>query len=95
MRSENWCFILRPCRNGAEIIHIATGLIVGYPPCPHITYFHDYIKTKYGLEAVYGTRPIPEKYRKAHEKLWTWDSDEWQAIIIPAMNDEKSRLAYN
>ena len=22
--------------NGAEVVHLATGLIVGYPPCPHI-----------------------------------------------------------
>jgi predicted metal-binding protein len=81
--------------NGAEIIHLATGLIVGYPPCPHIAYFHDYIKTKYGLEVVYGTHPIPEKYLKMHEKLGTWTSDDWQAIIKPTMNDEKTRLAYD
>jgi hypothetical protein len=30
-----------------------------------------------------------------HEKLGTWTSDEWQAIIAPTMNDEKTRLAYN
>ena len=23
-------------KNGAEVIHLATGLVVGYPPCPHI-----------------------------------------------------------
>ncbi len=81
--------------NGAEIIHLATGLIVGYPPCPHVVYFHDYIETKYGLEVVYGTHPIPEKYLKMHEELATWDSNEWQTIIIPTMNDKKTRLAYN
>ena len=36
--------------NGAQVIHLATGLIVGYPPCPYITFFHDFIKAKYGLE---------------------------------------------
>jgi predicted metal-binding protein len=81
--------------NGAEIIHLATGLIVGYPPCPHIEYFHDYIETKYGLEVVYGTHPIPEKYLQMHEKLGTWNGDGWQAIVEPTMNDEKTRLAYN
>jgi hypothetical protein len=30
-----------------------------------------------------------------HEKLGTWNSDEWQTIIVPTMNDEKTRLAYN
>ena len=82
-------------KNGAEIIHLATGLVVGYPPCPYLVYFHDYITTKYGLEVVYGTHPIPEKYLKMHKKLATWNSDEWQAIIAPTMNDEKMRLAYD
>lgn len=81
--------------NGAETIHLATGLIVGYPPCPHITYFHDYIKAKYGLEVIYGTHPIPEKYLKMHEKLGTWNSAEWRTIVLPTMNDEKSRRAYD
>ena len=81
--------------NGAEIIHLATGLIVGYPPCPHITHFHDYIETKYGLDVVYGTHPIPEKYLTMHAKLGTWKSGEWPAIIQPTLNDEKTRLAYN
>ena len=26
-------------KNGAEVIHFATGLIVGYPPCPFFDYF--------------------------------------------------------
>lgn len=81
--------------NGAEIIHLATGLIVGYPPCPYITHFRDYIELKYDLEVVYGTHPIPEKYRKMHEKLETWNCAEWQTIIEATMNDEKSRLAYD
>ena len=23
-------------KNGAQVIHLATGLVVGYPPCPNI-----------------------------------------------------------
>ncbi|MBN1959099.1 MAG: CGGC domain-containing protein [Desulfuromonadales bacterium] len=81
--------------NGAQIIHLATGLIVGYPPCPYIVNFHDYIESKYGLEVVYGTHPIPEKYLEMHEKLGTWKSDEWQGIIRATLNDEEMRLAYD
>ncbi|RLB75227.1 MAG: CGGC domain-containing protein [Deltaproteobacteria bacterium] len=81
--------------NGAEVIHLATGLIVGYPPCPYISYFKDYITKKYGLEVVYGTHPIPEKYLKVHKELGTWESAEWQEIIGPTMTDEKTRLAYD
>ena len=82
-------------KNGVQVIHFATGLIVGYPPCPHLTYFYDFIKNRYGLEVVYGTHPIPEKYRIMHEKLKTWDDPEWQKIIEPTMADEKTWLSYD
>lgn len=26
-------------KNGAEVVHLATGLVVGYPPCPYIETF--------------------------------------------------------
>ena len=81
--------------NGAEAIHLATGLVVGYPPCPHITYFHDFIKTRYGLEVVYGTHPIPQKYLDIHTQLQTWSDPEWEEIIQPTLVDEKTRLAHD
>jgi predicted metal-binding protein len=82
-------------KNGAEVIHLATGLVVGYPPCPHIRYFHDYITKKYGLEVVYGTHPIPQKYLEMHDQLKTWADPEWQDIIQPTYADEQTRLSYN
>lgn len=81
--------------NGATVIHLATGLIVGYPPCPYITYFHDFIEKRYGLEVVYGTHPIPQKYLNMHERLGTWVNEEWQDIIRPVLTDEKTRLSYD
>ena len=81
--------------NGADVIHLATGLIVGYPPCPYITYFSDYIKTKYGLEVGYGTHPIPQKYLNMHDQLGTWNDPEWKKIIQPTLVDEKIRLSYD
>ena len=82
-------------KNGATVIHLATGLVVGYPPCPHITHFHDFIKTRYGLEVVYGTHPIPRKYLDMHGRLGTWDAPEWKEIVEPTMADEETRLAYD
>ena len=82
-------------RNGAQVIHLATGLIVGYPPCPHLTYFHDFIKTRYDLEVVYGTHPIPQKYLDMHDQLKTWEDDVWQKIIQPTLADGETRLSYN
>ncbi len=81
--------------NGAEIIHLATGLIVGYPPCPNITYFHDFIKARYNLEVVYGSHPIPQKYLNIHKQLGTWENTKWQKIIKPLLFDENTRLSYD
>lgn len=82
-------------KNGVQVIHLATGLIVGYPPCPYITYFHDFIKSKYGVEVVYGTHPIPQKYYNVHTKLGTWGSSKWKEIIQPVLTSEKTRLSYD
>ncbi|HPR18636.1 MAG TPA: CGGC domain-containing protein [Candidatus Cloacimonadota bacterium] len=82
-------------KNGVQKIHLATGLIVGYPPCPRITYFQDYIEKKYNIEVVYGTHPIPQKYLSMHEKLETWKSDVWQDIIRATLTDEETRRSYD
>ena len=82
-------------KSGAGVVHLATGLVVGYPPCPYITYFKDFIEKRYGLEVVYGTHPIPEKYLIMHTALGTWKESEWKAIIEPTMADPDTRLAYN
>ena len=82
-------------KNEAQVIHLATGLIVGYPPCPYLTYFHDFIKEKFGMEVVYGTHPVPEKYYQTHLALRTWESEEWEKIIDPTLTDETTRLSYD
>ncbi len=82
-------------KNGAQIIHLATGLLVGYPPCPYLAYFHDYITTKYGLEVVYGTHPIPQKYLLTHQQLKTWDGSQWPKILEATLADEATRLEYD
>ena len=82
-------------KNGVDVIHLATGLIVGYPPCPRIDYFQKYIEKKYAIEVVLGTHPIPQKYLEMHEKLGTWNSDRWQEIIKPTLCDLNVRVTYN
>lgn len=81
--------------NGAEVIHLATGLIVGYPPCPHINYFRDFIEKRYGLEVVLGTHPIPQKYLNMHNSLGTWEEPGWEEITGQTMTNEKIRLSYD
>ena len=82
-------------KNGVQVVHLATGMLVGYPPCPHIGNFRDFISRKYGLEVEVGTHPIPQKYYLTHEGLGTWFSPEWQEYIKPTLTDEKTRLAYD
>jgi predicted metal-binding protein len=82
-------------KNGAEVIHLATGLVVGYPPCPYIDHFEDFISEKYKMKVVIGTHPIPQKYYNTHTQLGTWESLEWQVLIAPTLADEATRLAYD
>ena len=82
-------------KNGAEVIHLATGLVVGYPPCPYIETFKNYLENKYNIEVVVGTHPIPEKYLAMHEKLGTWKDPKWQSLLEPTIGDETIRISYN
>ena len=82
-------------KNGAEVIHLATGLVVGYPPCPRLEAFCDFIPAKYQLEVVIGTHPIPQNYYLTHQRLGTWQPIRWQERIQPVLADEQTRLAYD
>jgi len=82
-------------KNGAEVIHLATGLVVGYPPCPYIEHFKQFIEEKYQMKVVVGTHPIPQKYLDTHLSLKTWDSPEWNELLAPTMSDPETRLRYN
>jgi len=77
-------------RNGAEAIHLATGLVVGYPPCPHLDYFVDFIPRRYGVKVVVGTHPIPEKYRRVHAELPSWPRLEAQRELLATAEIRKA-----
>jgi predicted metal-binding protein len=82
-------------KNGAEVIHFATGFVVGYPPCPHIEHFRDFIKQKFKLDVVIGTHPIPQSYYENHTSLGTWATPEWKENIKQVLGDKKMRLKYS
>ena len=82
-------------KNGAEVIHLATCMLVGYPPCEHIEAFNRFIPVKYGLEVAIGSHPIPQNYYLTHQALKTWQSTKWQQRINDALTDEETRLAYD
>ena len=82
-------------KNGAEVIHLATGFLVGYPPCPHLDHFVAMIPKKFGLRVVVGTHPVPRKYWLLHTSLDTWADARWDAHLAPTRADEAMRLAYD
>jgi predicted metal-binding protein len=81
-------------KNGAQVIHLATGLVVGYPPCPYIHTFQRFLEAKYDVRVRVGTHPIPQKYLDMHSRLGTWQDPAWAPLLEPIMGDRKTRNAY-
>jgi len=82
-------------KNGVTHIHFATGFLVGYPPCPYMEHFKNFIPDKFGVKVFFGTHPIPQKYYNTHSKLKTWNTKFLQDSIKPALTDESTRLKYD
>ncbi len=83
-------------RNGAEVIHLATGMVVGYPPCPYIMQFKEFIETKYRIPVVLGTHPIPMKYFLVHRQMSQWDQMDWNDEVAHLMSEpDEVKKAYD
>jgi len=83
-------------KNGAQAIHLATGLVVGYPPCPRIRQFKEYIESRYGLPVRIGTHPIPLKYWEVHQKLSFWKNLRMEDIAGDLMDEDRQIMeSYN
>jgi len=79
-------------KNGADIVHLATGLVVGYPPCPRIRQFKDFIETRYGMKVVVGTHPIPLKYLRVHERLNFWKPLRMRELAAELFEDDEATM---
>jgi predicted metal-binding protein len=83
-------------KNGAEVIHLATGLVVGYPPCPRIRHFKQFVEARYGLPVVVGTHPIPLKYLEVHRRLPFWKDLKMEEVAGELMGEDRAIMeAYN
>jgi predicted metal-binding protein len=82
-------------KNGAEVVHLATGFLVGYPPCPHLEHFLTMIPEKYALRVAVGTHPIPQKYWLIHQKMNTWRGPHWRSLLQATVANPEVRLAYD
>jgi predicted metal-binding protein len=77
-------------KNGAETIHLATGLVVGYPPCPYIKEFKEFIESRYKVDVIVGTHPIPMKYYSEHKQLSYWEKMNMAEIAVDLFHDDES-----
>jgi len=83
-------------KNGADVIHLATGLVVGYPPCPRIRQFKEFIESHFRLPVVIGTHPIPLKYLEVHDKLSFWKKMNMEEIAGDLMAEDREIMkSYN
>lgn len=83
-------------KNGVDVIHLATGLVVGYPPCPRIKQFKEFIESYYKIPVVIGTHPIPLKYFEAHNNLSFWSSTYKKEYIDHLLKEDRAIMeSYN
>jgi predicted metal-binding protein len=82
-------------KNDVSAIHLATGLIVGYPPCPNINTFRSFLEKRYNVKVITGTHPIPQKYFNMHTALETWNNDSLKSAVAPIMTDTTIRAQYD
>jgi predicted metal-binding protein len=83
-------------KNGADAVHLATGLVVGYPPCPHIRQFAAFIEKQYGLPVIVGTHPVPLKYLETHNQLPFWEQACMKDIAGHLLEESREVMAsYN
>jgi predicted metal-binding protein len=82
-------------KNGVTHIHFATGLLVGYPPCPFMERFKEFITEKYAMKVIFGTHPIPQKYYITHSKLNTWNNKFLIEATESVLTHESIRLSYD
>ena len=83
-------------KNGVDVIHFATGMVVGYPPCDRINQFKEFIETHYKIPVVVGTHPIPLKYFNTQSNLSSWKSMNTDKIANHLFNEKKEIMeSYN
>lgn len=83
-------------KNGAEAIHLATCLVVGYPPCPRIKAFKEAIEKRFNVPVVVGSHPLPTNYWDDHAKIGDWKAMHMDEIA-PLLFDvsPEMRQKYN
>jgi predicted metal-binding protein len=82
-------------RYGAQEIVLASCFLAGYPPCPYIENFVQYIENYVGLPVVVGSHPMPTNYVVAHEKAGDWKKDNLQRYLQNLVDDKAASDRYD
>lgn len=82
-------------KNGVTHVHLATGFLVGYPPCPYMEYFEKFIPERYGFKSNFGNASYTQKYFTKHNNLKTWNTEFLKWRFKHTLVDEKTRLNYD
>jgi predicted metal-binding protein len=85
---------------GVDVIHFATGMLAGYPPCPNIDVFKNHIEKNIGVKVEIGTHPMPTNYLLNHKNIQDIPSNYkhyWDNLADPdeAKKYDSSRADYN
>jgi predicted metal-binding protein len=73
---------------GAEEIVLASCFFAGYPPCPYLENFIQYIENYVGVPVVVGSHPMPTNYINAHNKAGDWDKGNRRKYLQILVDDE-------
>jgi len=83
-------------KNGCDVVHLATGLVVGYPPCPRLGQFMVFIQEQFSLPVVVGTHPIPLKYLESHSRLPFWKQAKMDRVAADLLKESRELMeSYN
>jgi predicted metal-binding protein len=80
---------------GAEVIHLATGYLAGYPACPYLEDHIKYIENYVGLPVVVGTHPMPQNYIDAHNNMGDWERDNIHDYLRGLVENRKASEKYD
>jgi len=80
---------------GAQEIILASCFLAGYPPCPYIENFIQYIEDYVGLPVVVGSHPMPTNYIVAHEKAGDWRQGNLPRYLENLVDDEAASDRYD
>ena len=80
---------------GAEVIHLASCYLAGYPICPYIEDHKAYVEKVVGLPVTVGTHPMPQNYVDNHGRIGDWDRDHAEEHMGNIAGDRAAAQKYD